>query len=124
MHRTHPGRKALIVDAAGPISRYPEMAIFADEQVKKHSTIGHVSGHAGNGNLHVVMAGDPQNQDESGRLEAVNHAIVAAAVKAGGTCTGEHGVGIGKGSMTRSYCGGRYGPRSRSATDQMKFARC
>ena len=29
-----------------------------------------------------------------------------------------------RGSMTRSYCGGRYGPRSRSATDQMKLARC
>src|SRR4051812_15371830 len=28
------------------------------------------------------------------------------------------------GSMTRSYCGGRYGPRSRSATDQMKLASC
>lgn len=55
-----------------------------------------IFGHAGDGNLHVVMAGDPTDRDEWGRLEAINQAIVEKAIQVGGTCTGEHGVGIGK----------------------------
>ncbi|MBN2231287.1 MAG: FAD-binding oxidoreductase [Deltaproteobacteria bacterium] len=96
IHRAHPGRETLIVDAAVPISRYPEMVLFAREQVEKQDVTGYVFGHAGDGNLHVVLVGDPADANEWGRLEAVNHAVVEAAVQAGGTCTGEHGVGIGK----------------------------
>jgi D-lactate dehydrogenase (cytochrome) len=43
-----------------------------------------------------VMAGDPADKAEWGRLEAINQAIVEKAIQVGGTCTGEHGVGIGK----------------------------
>jgi D-lactate dehydrogenase (cytochrome) len=43
-----------------------------------------------------VMAGDPTNTAAWGKLEAINQAIVEKAIQVGGTCTGEHGVGIGK----------------------------
>ena len=96
IHRAHPGQETLIVDAAVPISRYPEMVVFAQQAVDAHQAIGYVFGHAGDGNLHVVMAGDPANRTEWGKLEAINQAIVEKAIQMGGTCTGEHGVGIGK----------------------------
>jgi D-lactate dehydrogenase (cytochrome) len=96
IHRAHPKMDTLIVDAAVPISRYPEMVVFSQHQVDEASVIGYVFGHAGDGNLHVVLAGDAANASEWSKLEAVNHAIVEKAVKMGGTCTGEHGVGIGK----------------------------
>jgi D-lactate dehydrogenase (cytochrome) len=64
--------------------------------VDEHRSTGYVFGHAGDGNLHVVLAGDPKDPSEWGRLEAVNKAIVEKAIQVGGTCTGEHGVGIGK----------------------------
>ncbi len=96
IHRAHPKQETLIVDAAVPISRYPEMVVFAQQAVDAHEAIGYVFGHAGDGNLHVVMAGDPANKTEWGKLEAVNRAIVEKAIQVGGTCTGEHGVGIGK----------------------------
>jgi D-lactate dehydrogenase (cytochrome) len=57
---------------------------------------GYVFGHAGDGNIHVVMAGDPDDQEEWRRLETVNHVVVEKALELNGTCTGEHGVGIGK----------------------------
>jgi len=79
-----------------PISRYPEMVVFSQKAVDEQQSIGYVFGHAGDGNLHVVMAGDPADRDEWGRLEAINKAIVEKAIQVGGTCTGEHGVGIGK----------------------------
>jgi D-lactate dehydrogenase (cytochrome) len=96
IHRAHPRKETLIVDAAVPISRYPETVLFAQQAVEAEGVVGYVFGHAGDGNLHVVLVGDPADAVGWGRLEKVNHAIVERAIRAGGTCTGEHGVGIGK----------------------------
>ena len=96
IHRAHPKKQTLIVDAAVPISRYPEIVVFSQKIVDEYRAIGYVFGHAGDGNLHVVLVGDPADTAEWSKLEAINHAIVEKAVQVGGTCTGEHGVGIGK----------------------------
>ena len=42
------------------------------------------------------MAGNPEDPKEWGRLESVNELVVEKAIALNGTCTGEHGVGIGK----------------------------
>jgi len=96
IHRAHPGKETLIVDAAVSISNYPEMILFSQDLVDEYNVPGYVFGHAGDGNLHVVLAGDPADTGEWNTLEKINHAIVTRAVELGGTCTGEHGVGIGK----------------------------
>jgi D-lactate dehydrogenase (cytochrome) len=96
IHRAHPGKETLIVDAAVPISRYPEMVMYSQQTLEEKNTVGYVFGHAGDGNLHVVAAGDPNNPKEWGIIEEVNQQIVEKAIALGGTCTGEHGVGIGK----------------------------
>ncbi|CAB5092412.1 D-Lactate dehydrogenase, cytochrome c-dependent (EC [Olavius algarvensis associated proteobacterium Delta 3] len=96
IHRAHPGKETLIVDAAVPISSYPEMVVYAQQLVDEHRAIGYVFGHAGDGNLHVVLVGAPEDSKEWEKLESINHAVVQRAVEIGGTCTGEHGIGIGK----------------------------
>jgi len=96
IHRAHPGKDTLIVDAAVPISAYPDMVVFAQGLVDDKQAVGYVFGHAGDGNLHVVMVGDPDDPAEWGILEEINSRIVSRAIELGGTCTGEHGVGIGK----------------------------
>jgi D-lactate dehydrogenase (cytochrome) len=96
IHRAHPGMETLIVDAAVPISRYPEMVLYSQRLVDDKQADGYVFGHAGDGNLHVVLVGDPKNKAQWTDLEAINHAIVTRAVELGGTSTGEHGIGIGK----------------------------
>ena len=105
IHRAHPGKQTLIVDAAVPISRYPDMVVFSQRLVDESGIVGYVFGHAGDGNLHVVMVGDPANHIEWDKLEEVNDAIVLRAVELGGTCTGEHGVGIGKRKFMRKEHG-------------------
>lgn len=105
IHRAHPGKETLIVDAAVPISRYPDMVVFAQDQVDNNLAVGYVFGHAGDGNLHVVLVGDPEKSGEWESLETINHQIVARAVEVGGTCTGEHGVGIGKRQFMRQEHG-------------------
>ena len=96
IHRAHPKKETLIVDVAVPISTYPQMIGFSQSLVDEHQASGYVFGHAGDGNLHVVMAGDPNDKKEWSTLEKINELIVEEAVKVGGTCTGEHGIGIGK----------------------------
>ncbi len=96
IHRAHPGNETLIVDAAVPISRYPEMIVFSQKLVDQNKASGYVFGHAGDGNLHVVLVGDPDNEKQWSTLEKINDRIVTRAVELGGTCTGEHGIGIGK----------------------------
>jgi len=96
IHRAHPGNETLIVDAAVPISRYPEMIVFSQKLVDENRASGYVFGHAGDGNLHVVLVGDPDNKTQWSTLEDINDQIVRRAIQMGGTCTGEHGIGIGK----------------------------
>jgi len=96
IHRAHPKKETLVVDVAVPISRYPEMIIFSQNLVDEYHAAGYVFGHAGDGNLHVVLAGDPDDPQEWPTLEKINQSIVVKALDVGGTCTGEHGIGIGK----------------------------
>ena len=106
--RAHPGSKQLTVDAAVPISLYPELIRFAQQVVAEEQVVGYVFGHAGDGNLHVVMPGDPEDTAAWSRVEAVNERIVSRAVELGGTCTGEHGIGIGKRRFMRREHGAGY----------------
>jgi D-lactate dehydrogenase (cytochrome) len=108
IHRAHQGKETLIVDAAVPISRYPEMVIFSQGEVDKRHVSGYVFGHAGDGNLHVVMAGDPQDDREWSLREEIHDRIVTKAIALGGTCTGEHGIGIGKRKFMRLEHGKGY----------------
>jgi D-lactate dehydrogenase (cytochrome) len=96
IHQAFPGKETLIVDAAVPISRYPEMIVYSQNLVDEYNVPGYVFGHAGDGNLHVVIPGDPNDKKEWEVLEKINHLIVEKAIELGGTCTGEHGIGIGK----------------------------
>jgi D-lactate dehydrogenase (cytochrome) len=94
--RHHPGLSFMIIDTAVPISHYSAMIRFAEEAVERHGIKGYLFGHAGDGNLHVVVAGNFEDPDFIERRDRANEEIVFHALSLGGTATGEHGVGIGK----------------------------
>ncbi|GAI87939.1 unnamed protein product [marine sediment metagenome] len=56
----------------------------------------YVFGHAGDGNIHVVIMDRPDDNEQWKVVEEANSKIVIKALEFEGTCTGEHGVGIGK----------------------------
>ena len=94
--RNHPGRSVLLVDTCVPISRYSEMVDKAREAVEREGATGFIWGHAGDGNLHLGLMFDPSDSAAREAVERVNRAMVEHSIASGGTCTGEHGVGIGK----------------------------
>ena len=53
-------------------------------------------GHVADGNFHVMLLIDPDDPEERRAAEAVYERMVDRAIAVGGTCTGEHGVGLGK----------------------------
>ena len=55
-----------------------------------------VIAHAADGNYHVLFMLDPEDAEERAAAERLNHELVAHALARGGTCTGEHGIGLGK----------------------------
>ncbi|NJN54854.1 MAG: FAD-binding oxidoreductase [Anaerolineae bacterium] len=92
--RAFPGYQWLVMDIAVPISAYPPLIAYVSETLQKQGVDGFMIGHAGDGNLHVEL---PYHQGEiPPQVVAANDAIVAQAIALDGTCTGEHGVGIGK----------------------------
>ncbi|MBN1663633.1 MAG: FAD-binding oxidoreductase [Deltaproteobacteria bacterium] len=92
--RYHPGLAPLIMDVAVPISRYSEMVAFCRREVG--DLTAYLFGHAGDGNIHVHVVDDPQDKKRWARVEESGNNIVMKALEFEGTCTGEHGIGIGK----------------------------
>ena len=62
----------------------------------KSSLVPSILGHVGDGNFHVVFPLEPDNKDELAEAQYLSHQIVDIALEMDGTCTGEHGVGVGK----------------------------
>jgi D-lactate dehydrogenase (cytochrome) len=91
-----PGRRQRATDVCVPVATLAGAVTVARALLDEHELPGGIFGHAGDGNLHVALMIDPLDRDEVARSEAIVEALVADALERGGTCTGEHGVGIGK----------------------------
>ncbi|MFQ5795360.1 MAG: FAD-binding oxidoreductase [Candidatus Bipolaricaulia bacterium] len=87
---------SIVADVAVPISRFPEIVRYVKQVAHKTGIPGLAFGHAGDGNLHVELVADLQNEEEWRQTNRANDAIVEYALDLGGTATGEHGIGIGK----------------------------
>jgi len=94
--REHPGLEPMAIDTAVPISKLPDLVAYAEKITNEKGIAGYVFGHAGSGNIHMPMMGDPNDENSWAILESINHKLVEYAISLGGTATGEHGVGIGK----------------------------
>jgi D-lactate dehydrogenase (cytochrome) len=103
--RLHPGLAYVITDVAVPISQYPALVSQAQaalEQLRPMDT--YILGHAGDGNMHTMLFFD-DTPEQRALVESFSDHLVEHAITLGGTCTGEHGVGIGK----RKYLQQEYG---------------
>ena len=79
-----------------PISGLAEAVTQALDEAEGAGIPHFLVGHVGDGNFHVAYLIDPARPEERELAERLNTALVQRAIAAGGTCTGEHGIGLHK----------------------------
>ena len=90
-----PGHQGLTTDSIVPISALAEAVVGTKQDIAASGLTAAVVGHVGDGNFHTVILVPPE-PDALARAWALDKKIVARALALGGSCSGEHGVGIGK----------------------------
>ncbi len=88
----YPNKEYLSTDTAVPISKMPELVRFSSQLLEEMHLTGCILGHVGDGNFHTLLVcdyGDP-------RADAFSQRLVEHTLALGGTCTGEHGIGLRK----------------------------
>jgi len=86
----------ILEDATVPRSKIADMVLEINKIAEKHKVTICTFGHAGDGNLHPTATTDARDEEEVHRVEAAFEDIFEAAIRLGGTITGEHGVGLVK----------------------------
>lgn len=99
-----PGKKPKSTDVCVPLSELPDAIAFARAELARQAIVAGVAGHVGDGNYHVAMMVDPDDPEEVARVAGFERSIVDDALARGGTCSGEHGIGLGKiGHLQREH---------------------
>ena len=91
-----PGCRCITTDACVPISRLADALLECVTEADASGIPYFLVGHVGDGNFHFGYLIDPDNEAQRQQAEQLNHTLVARAIALGGTCTGEHGIGIHK----------------------------
>jgi D-lactate dehydrogenase (cytochrome) len=91
-----PGCRGWATDVCVPVSRLADAIAQARSDIDAEGLVAPIVGHVGDGNFHVLFLLDPGDEDQMAAAARVNTRMIERAIDAGGTCTGEHGVGFGK----------------------------
>ena len=99
------GKKLLITDVCVPISRLADCIIATRKDIDTSGIVGTIAGHVGDGNFHAFLLFDPAETAELEAVEGLHRRTGERAIEMGGTCTGEHGIGLGKQELLRKEAG-------------------
>lgn len=91
---TQPGSKVWTTDVCVPVSRLPQLVYETKEDLAKAGLKSTIVGHVGDGNFHALILF--KDEEELRSVGEAVHRLVHRAIQMDGTCTGEHGVGVGK----------------------------
>ncbi len=93
---SRPGHRGLTTDAIVPISRLAEAVLGVKQDILESGFTAPIVGHVGDGNFHTVILVPQDDPQALERALELDKKIVARALALGGSCSGEHGVGLGK----------------------------
>ena len=103
--QSRPGCRAVTTDTCVPISKLADALLDSIAEADASGLPYFLVGHVGDGNFHVGYLIDPNNPQEHALAEALNQKLVSRALRLGGTCTGEHGIGLHKMDFLRDEAG-------------------
>ncbi|KAF7156423.1 hypothetical protein CNMCM5623_010093 [Aspergillus felis] len=99
------GSEVWSTDVAVPISRLPDIIEISKKELDNLGLFASILGHIGDGNFHSSIMYDRKDADQMERVEKVVHDMVDRALEMEGSCTGEHGVGLGKKASLKKELG-------------------
>jgi len=91
-----PGCEVWATDVCVPISHLAEVITYIRSEADQSFLPAPIVGHVGDGNFHMALVLDRNRPEEIAEAERLNRLLVTRALELGGTCTGEHGIGLGK----------------------------
>ena len=103
--QSRPGCRAISTDTCVPISRLADCLLDSIAETDASGIPYFLVGHVGDGNFHFGYLIDPNDPQECATAEALNQQLVHRALRLGGTCTGEHGIGLHKMDFLRTETG-------------------
>jgi len=93
---SRPGARAWTTDICVPISHLAECILETQADLHEAGVVAPLVGHAGDGNFHLIFMLNPDDAAELAQISKLNERLVERSLRFGGTCSGEHGVGLGK----------------------------
>lgn len=105
-------------DVGVPRSRVPDLLRSIERVAADHDVTVGTFGHAGDGNLHPTFVWQRDDTDAEERVQAACGDLYGAAIKLGGTVTGEHGIG----ETRKAYLEGQIGAGAVAVMRSIKAA--
>lgn len=102
---SRPGTRAIVTDICVPISQLAQAVEETQRDIAASFIPGPILGHMGDGNFHTILMVDPARDDEHAEAKRLSDRMAERALRLGGTCTGEHGIGMGKLSFMQAEHG-------------------
>ena len=113
-----PGARVVSTDVCVPISRLADCVTQTQQDIAAFGLIAPILGHVGDGNFHVLVLVDDAGGADRKHIEHFLERLVERAIRMGGTCTGEHGVG----NCKMKYLPQEHGEGAMSAMAMIKKA--
>jgi D-lactate dehydrogenase (cytochrome) len=113
-----PGEEVWSTDVAVPLSRLCDIIEISKKEMDELGMFASVLGHIGDGNFHESIMYDKRDPKQRAAVEHCVHRMVDRALEMEGTCTGEHGVGMGK----KEYLLKELGPETLDVMRSIKAA--
>ncbi|MDP3037316.1 MAG: FAD-linked oxidase C-terminal domain-containing protein, partial [Rhodocyclaceae bacterium] len=113
-----PGARSLTTDVCVPISRLAECIAASLDDLARTGLVAPLLGHVGDGNFHMLLLVNPEDAAALGQASEFAQRLAERAIAMDGTCTGEHGIGLGK----RKYMVMEHGTAALTAMRAIKQA--
>jgi D-lactate dehydrogenase (cytochrome) len=95
----------MITDVCVPLTKLPDLIQETKRRIQKTTLPCPILAHAGDGNFHVLIFFKPDDAAEVAAAQKLSSDMAIQAIALGGTCTGEHGIGVGKKAYLRKEMG-------------------